>query len=260
MLYHFIKELYAYREMLVSMVKRDLRGRYKGSMLGFLWTFINPLLQLIVYTLVFSNFMRMGIENYQLFLFVTLIPWMFFSNSILSSTTSILYNASLITKIFFPREIMPISVVTGNFINMLYCFVVVIAVVLFYHQNLNFICWLLLPIIAIIEYILTLGIAFIVSALTVYFRDLEHVMGISLLAWQFLTPVMYPETLVPNDYIKIFMLNPMTPITIAYRDILYYGAFPNWQTIAYALLCSISIFFVGLLIFEKMKRNFAEEL
>ena len=143
---------------------------------------------------------------------------------------------------------------------MLYCFVVVIAVVLFYHQNLNFICWLLLPIIAIIEYILTLGIAFIVSALTVYFRDLEHVMGISLLAWQFLTPVMYPETLVPNDYIKIFMLNPMTPITIAYRDILYYGAFPNWQTIAYALLCSISIFFVGLLIFEKMKRNFAEEL
>lgn len=258
--FSFVKELYSYRTMLVSMVRRDLRGRYKGSILGFLWTFISPLLQLVVYTLVFSNFIRMGIKNYQLFLFVTLIPWIFFSNSVMSSTTSILYNSSLVTKIYFPREIMPISVVTGNLINMCYSFIIVFGVVLFYQHNINVYLWLLLPLIAIIEYVLAIGVAFIVSSLTVYFRDLEHVMGIVLLAWQFLTPVMYPETLVPEKYMTYFLLNPMTPIIMSYRDILYYGRTPEYATLFSALAFSISIFFIGFFVFEKLKRNFAEEL
>lgn len=126
-----IKELYQYREMISSMVKRDLRGRYKGSMLGFLWTFINPLLQLLIYTVVFSSIMRMGIEHYEVFLFVTLIPWIFFANSLLGAIGSIVYNQNLVTKIYFPREVLPLSVVTSHFINMLYCFVIVLAVVVF---------------------------------------------------------------------------------------------------------------------------------
>lgn len=129
--------IYRYREMLINMVRRELRGKYKGSILGFLWTFINPLLQLVVYTIVFSNIMRMGVSNYEIFLFVALIPWMFFSTSVLSGAGSIIYNQSLVTKIYFPREILPLSVVTSNFINMIYCSVIVLAVVLFYHMNLN---------------------------------------------------------------------------------------------------------------------------
>ena len=112
--------IYRYREMLINMVRRELRGKYKGSILGFLWTFINPLLQLVVYTIVFSNIMRMGVSNYEIFLFVALIPWMFFSTSVLSGAGSIIYNQSLVTKIYFPREILPLSVVTSNFINMIY--------------------------------------------------------------------------------------------------------------------------------------------
>lgn len=252
--------IYRYREMLINMVRRELRGKYKGSILGFLWTFINPLLQLVVYTIVFSNIMRMGVSNYEIFLFVALIPWMFFSTSVLSGAGSIIYNQSLVTKIYFPREILPLSVVTSNFINMIYCSVIVLAVVLFYHMNLNFEVWFMLPVIAFIEYILVIGIVLIVSALTVYFRDLEHILGIIIMAWQFLTPVMYPESFVPSQYQAILYLNPMTPIIISFRDVLYYGKMPVVENLVYAFLWSLIIFICGFLLFGKLQKDFAEEL
>lgn len=252
--------IYRYREMLINMVRRDLRGKYKGSILGFLWTFINPLLQLVVYTIVFSNIMRMGVSNYEIFLFVALIPWMFFSTSVLSGAGSIIYNQSLVTKIYFPREILPLSVVTSNFINMIYCSVIVLAVVLFYHMNLNLEVWFILPVIAFIEYILVIGIVLIVSALTVYFRDLEHILGIIIMAWQFLTPVMYPESFVPSQYQAILYLNPMTPIIISFRDVLYYGKMPVVENLVYAFLWSLIIFICGFLLFGKLQKDFAEEL
>ena len=252
--------IYRYREMLINMVRRELRGKYKGSILGFLWTFINPLLQLVVYTIVFSNIMRMGVSNYEIFLFVALIPWMFFSTSVLSGAGSIIYNQSLVTKIYFPREILPLSVVTSNFINMIYCSVIVLAVVLFYHMNLNLEVWFMLPVIAFIEYILVIGIVLIVSALTVYFRDLEHILGIIIMAWQFLTPVMYPESFVPSQYQAILYLNPMTPIIISFRDVLYYGKMPVVENLVYAFLWSLIIFICGFLLFGKLQQDFAEEL
>ena len=252
--------IYRYREMLINMVRRELRGKYKGSILGFLWTFINPLLQLVVYTIVFSNIMRMGVSNYEIFLFVALIPWMFFSTSVLSGAGSIIYNQSLVTKIYFPREILPLSVVTSNFINMIYCSVIVLAVVLFYHMNLNLEVWFMLPVIAFIEYILVIGIELIVSALTVYFRDLEHILGIIIMAWQFLTPVMYPESFVPSQYQAILYLNPMTPIIISFRDVLYYGKMPVVENLVYAFLWSLIIFICGFLLFGKLQKDFAEEL
>ena len=252
--------IYRYREMLINMVRRELRGKYKGSILGFLWTFINPLLQLVVYTIVFSNSMRMGVSNYEIFLFVALIPWMFFSTSVLSGAGSIIYNQSLVTKIYFPREILPLSVVTSNFINMIYCSVIVLAVVLFYHMNLNLEVWFMLPVIAFIEYILVIGIVLIVSALTVYFRDLEHILGIIIMAWQFLTPVMYPESFVPSQYQAILYLNPMTPIIISFRDVLYYGKMPVVENLVYAFLWSLIIFICGFLLFGKLQKDFAEEL
>jgi lipopolysaccharide transport system permease protein len=254
------KELYAYREMLRSLVHRDLRGRYKGSVLGFLWTFLNPLLQLAVYTILFSHIIRMGIHDYYLFLFVALIPWMFFSSSIMGGSTSILSNQSMVTKIYFPREVLPISVVTGAFVNMLYCFIVVLAVVLVFSDHVNFVAWLYLPVIAIIEYILALGFALIAAAVTVYIRDLEHILGIVTMAWQFLTPVMYGIDMVPDEYLFIFNLNPMSPIIVAYRDILYYGRIPHMETLISALVFGILFAILGFIVFGRLKRNFAEEL
>lgn len=126
-----LKELYAYRQMIFSLVKKDLRGRYKGSVLGFMWTFINPLLQMGVYTLVFSIILRNDIDKYYLFLFVALVPWIFFSASLTGGADSVLASKDMLKKIYFPREVLPISYVTGAFVNMLLSFVVIFGVIIF---------------------------------------------------------------------------------------------------------------------------------
>ena len=115
-----LRELYEYREMIFSLVKKDLRGRYKGSVLGFLWTFINPLLQLVVFTLVFSVIMKAGYEQYYMFLFVALVPWMFFASSVQDGSTSILREKDMVKKIYFPREVLPIATVTSGFVKILH--------------------------------------------------------------------------------------------------------------------------------------------
>ncbi len=123
-----LRELYDYRTMIASLVRRDLRGRYKGSVLGFLWTFVNPLLQFFVYTVVFSVILKNDIPRYYLFLFVALIPFLFFSSSLTGGATAVLSQKDMVKKIYFPREVLPISYVTTCFVNMLFCFVIVFAV------------------------------------------------------------------------------------------------------------------------------------
>jgi len=255
-----IKEIWAYREMIFSLVRRDLRGRYKGSFLGFLWTFINPLLQLMVYTMVFSVIMRMDIEKYYLYLFVALIPWMFFSTSVAGGCSCVLDQQSMVTKIYFPREVLPIAHVTAGFINMLYCFVVVLAVVLISGVQLSLSALVCLPLVMLIEYALALGMCLLLSALSVYFRDLIHITGIITMAWQYLTPVMYSIEMVPESYKTLFYLNPMTSIVIAYRDILYYGAVPRMDTLGMSLIAGCVFLILGFLVFARLKRGFAEQM
>jgi len=254
------QEIYAYREMIYSLVQRDLKGRYKGSVLGFLWTFLNPLLQLMVYTLVFSVILHSDVKDYYLFLFVALVPWIFFSTSVSGGASCIRAQQGMVTKIYFPREVLPISFVTSQFVNMLLTFLVVFAVLIISGHGINGFAMLFLPIIMIIEYFLALGITMIISALTVYVRDLEWLMGILTMMWQFVTPVMYKIDNVPAQFQTIFYLNPMTSIIVAYRDILYYGQRPHIHTLAIAVIEGIALMFFGFLIFGKLKRHFAEEM
>ncbi|WP_143321873.1 ABC transporter permease [Clostridium sp. HBUAS56010] len=255
-----IKELYAYREMIFSLVRRDLNGRYKGSALGFLWTFINPLLQLGVYTMVFSVIMRSGIEDYYLFLFVALIPWIFFSTSLSGGSSCIWSQKEMVKKIYFPREVLPIAFVTSQFINMLLSFFVIFGVLIVSGKGINLIALLYLPVIMIIEYILALSFAMISSAVTVYLRDVEYILGIVTMAWQFLTPVMYSVDMVPDQFRTIFYLNPMTPVIVAYRDILYYKKVPELGTLVHAVCLGMVLLVVGMVVFSRLKRHFVEEL
>lgn len=253
------KEIYDYREMIWMLVRRDLRGRYKGSMLGFLWTFLNPLLQLMVYTVVFSFIMRAGIEKYYLFLFVALIPWMFMATSVQGGATCIIAQKSLVSKIYFPRQVLPIAHVTTCFVNMLLCFVVVF-IVSGISVGINFkVLPFLIPTM-IIEYILALGIALIVSGITVYFRDMEHILGIFVMAWQFLSPIMYSIDMVPEALRGVFMLNPMSAIIIAYRNIVYEKCAPDMSTMLLALVTGVVFLVIGWKLFERMQKHFAEEL
>lgn len=255
-----LKELYAYREMIFSLVRRDLRGRYKGSILGFLWTFLNPLLQLCVYTLVFSVIMRNDIEDYYLFLFVALIPWIFFSTCLSGGASCILSQQDMVKKIYFPREVLPVAFTTSQFINMLLSFVVVFAALLVSGRGFNPVALLCLPLIMLVEYILALGFAMICSAITVYIRDMEYILAIVTMAWQYMTPILYPVDWVPEELLGIFYLNPMTPVIVAYRDILYYKQIPELGTLVHAALFGIILLLIGIKAFDYLKKRFVENL
>ncbi len=255
-----VKDIYSYRQMIYAFVRRELRGRYKGSVLGFFWTFLNPLLQLSVYSIVFSTIIKQGIDKYYLFLFVALIPWIFFSASVTGGAASVIAEKDMVKKIYFPREVLPIAHVTTNFVNMLLCFIVIFAVVIVSGTPLNFWALLCLITVWIVEYILALGMAFLASSVTVYFRDMEHILGIVMMAWQYLTPVLYSYEIVPDQYKLIFSLNPMTPIIGAYRTILYESKVPELATLLWALALGLIILTIGWVTFTKLKRRFAEEL
>ena len=254
-----LKEIYNYREMIFSLVRKDLRGRYKGSVLGFLWTFINPLLQLVVYTLVFSVIMRAGYPQYYLFLFVALVPWMFFASSVQDGSTSIIREKDMVKTIYFPREVLPIATVTSGFVNMLLTFVVIFAVLLVSGKGLYLHALLCLPAVMIVEYILCLGAAMIVASLTVYLRDLQYILGILIMALQYLTPVMYGADMVPDWAMPIFRLNPLSPVIEIYRDILYYQQIPSLSSLFSALIVGIVSIVIGELLFKKLQKGFAEE-
>ena len=254
------KELWEYREMVISLVKRDLKSRYKGSVLGFLWMFLNPLLQLAVYTVVFSTIMRMGIEQFYLFLFVALVPWIFFSTCLRAVTTVIFSQQDMVKKIYFPREVLPLAFTVSQFINMLLSFIVIFVVIFCSGRVISAAALPYLPLIMLEEFFLALGVVYFVSALNVYFRDLEHILGIVSMAWMYLTPILYPIDMVPEQYGSWFYFNPMTPIIIAYRDILYYGQAPHMHILVQSAVMGIIILIMGQAAFAKLQMHFAEEL
>jgi ABC-type polysaccharide/polyol phosphate export systems, permease component len=255
-----IKEIFDYRQMIFSLVKKDLRGRYKGSVLGFFWTFLNPLLQLVVYTLVFSIILDSTIEKFYLYLFVALVPWLFFSSSLTGGSSCIMANQDMVKKIYFPREVLPLSYVTGAFVNMLFCFIVIFGVIIFSGHGINIKAIAYLPIIMLVEYVLALGGAMLTSALTVFFRDLEYILGIITMAWMYMTPIMYGIEIVPQALQPVFKLNPMTPIVVAYRDILYWKRVPEIGTLLQGFVLGVLILVVGYILFGKLQKGFAEEM
>lgn len=257
---NIFKELYDYRTMIGSLVKREIRGKYKGSVLGIFWAFLSPLLQLFVYTIVFSIIMRAGIEKYYLFLFVAMIPWIFFSESVARGSTSIIENKEMVKKIYFPRQVLPIATVTSAFVNMLIGMSVVLVVVAIAKPGIK--VGLLIYFIPIFfaEYLLSLGMCLIVSAITVYLKDIQFFIGILMMAWQFLSPVMYSIDMVPEELRAVFMCNPMTPVLLSVRDVLYYQQTPKLNNLLMTVAWGIVAVVFGWALFSKLQKRFVEEL
>jgi len=254
-----LKELYAYREMIFSLVRKDLRTRYKGSVLGFLWTFVNPLLQLVVYSVVFAYIMRVQLPNYYMFMFVGLLPWIFFCTCVQGGATSVMSGADLIKKIYFPRLVLPIATVSAAFMNMLFSMVVMFAALFFSGIGISeYVMYL--PLLLTLLYSLGLGIAFVVSACNVYLRDLEHILGIITMSMFYVTPIIYPVDMVPEKFLTWFKLNPMVPMVMAFQDILYYQRVPQMDTLLTVGVYAVVFIVVGYFVFQKLQRNFAEEL
>lgn len=253
------KELYDYREMVYMLVRREIRGRYKGSVLGFFWTFLNPLLQFVVYALVFSVLLRSDIEKFYVYMFVAFVPWFFFSTAVPQGANCILSHNTMVQKIYFPRMVLPLATVLTGFINMLFSEIVVFAVLVFsgflptYHI-------IALPVVMLVQLMFVLGIVLIVSALTVYFRDLSHILDIVVMLWFYVTPIVYPITMIPENLRGFIYMNPMTGIIECYRSILYYRTWPEFSTLLLALILGIMSIVGGMVIFQRLQKGFAEEL
>lgn len=255
-----VREIFEYREMIASLVRRELRGKYKGSVLGFLWTFINPLCQIVVYTVVFSMIMRSGLENFNIYMISGMIPWFFFSGAVLQGAGCVRVQANMVKKIYFPREVLPIVVTTFHFINMLLSFIFVIAVIVVEKGRVRVEAWIYLPIVMLVEYVLALGLSLLVSSCTVYFRDLEHITSVILMAWIYLTPIFYSMEIIPGYLLPVFEWNPMTPVIGMYHSILYYASVPETADLAQASFSALVFLVLGGHVFKKLEENFAEEL
>lgn len=255
-----LKHIMSYDDMIGSLVKKELRGKYKGSVLGFLWTFINPLCQIIVYTIVFSVVVRSNLDKFYVYMIVGMIPWLFFDMSLRQGAGCVRYQGDMIKKIYFPREVLPISCVTANFVNMLFCFVIVFAVLIFSGIGVRLEAILFLPLVMAIEYLLALGFALIVSAGTVFFKDLEHITTVILMAWIYATPIMYSMDIIPANIKWLFKANPMTSVIESYHKILYWKVLPSGKEVLYSAVFAIVMVIIGELVFAKLDDNFAEEL
>ena len=256
---NIFKKIYNYRELLKTNVKKEIRGRYKNSILGVMWSFLNPLLQLAVYAIIFGALLAGGDPTYHIYICVALIPWTYFTTAITQSAFTIIGNGDIIKKVYFPREILPISVVTSGAVNFIISTIIIL--VFLFASGLGITQYILLyPLILLIQYILLIGIAFIVSSITVYFRDLEHIIGVVLMAAFYGTPIVYKLEQLPANLQVLMQLNPMTHLINAYRDIFYYQQLPDFKMLGILLIIALGLTIIGYFIFKKLQKGFAEEL
>lgn len=253
------KEIYQYRHMLKTLVKQDINGRYKGSFFGFLWTLLNPLLMLFVYSLVFQFVFRTGIEHYSIYLFICLMPWNAFANTIAIGTTCVSNNASILKKVYFPREILPLAVVISNTIQYFFSAVIIFIALLVSGVGVSWYA-LLLPVIVLIQSIFSLGIVMILSAANVCVRDVQYIMNPVMMIWMYACPILYSISMIPERFLKIYKLNPMVTIMQGYQDILYSKTWPDFKNLGIVFLISIVVLIIGYLVFNKLQRRFAEEV
>lgn len=263
-----IAELYRYRELIKNLVTRDLRVRYKNSVLGVLWSLLNPLLMTLVFTVVFTLMIPSDIEKYPVFFMCGFLPWSFFSASLTGGTGSIVNNAPLIKKVYFPREVLPLSEVLSNLVNFLLALVVLFAMIFVFQIELTA-AVLMLPFIILAQVMFTLGMALALSTANVFFRDTQHILEIMLLAWFFLTPIFYPIKTLPESAqlfgltvdIQLWArrLNPMASLVASYRDILYWGKPTGIDFFLRTLVTCFLVLVAGYLVFCRFSSVFGEE-
>lgn len=253
------KGIFEYRELLKTSIRKEIRGRYKNSFLGVIWSFLNPLLQIAVYAIVFPLILRNTQENYVIFLCCGLIPWTFFATGINRSAFNIIENGNIVKKVFFPREILPIAVITSEAVNFIISTIIILAFVICGGLGLTKYI-LFYPIILVIQYLLVLGISFIISSITVYLRDIQHFIGVVLQLLFYAAPVVYAPSTIPSNFKWILDINPMTYIINGYRDIFYNQTMPNLRGLGIVLCVSIVVCIIGYAIFSKLQKGFAEQL
>ena len=257
-----LNNLLRYRGLIQSLVVRDLKARYRGSALGFIWTFVNPVLLLLVYWFVFTTVMPnnvQGVQPYALFMFCGILPWNWFSSSLSEATGSLIAGGNLIKKVLFPAEILPIVAVLANMVNFLLALLILVPLLIVFHRlNLSLnLLWF--PVTVLVQLVFTTGLALALSALAVHFRDIRDLLANVLMLWFFATPIIYPwfqENV--RRFRLLFNANPFSHLAISYQEILFYGPVGHWKWLLLMGVASVGIFLAGYWLFDRLRDSFAE--
>jgi ABC-type polysaccharide/polyol phosphate export permease len=267
-MWNHLKELWTYRELIYNLVARDLKVRYKNSVLGVVWSWLSPLLMMLIFTFVFGVLWeREDIPNYHIFFFSALLPWNFFTGAVMAGVMSIVGNGHLLKKVYFPREVLPISVILSNLINFLIALPIFFMLALASGARLT--RWvLLLPIPILIQVAFVTGLVLVLSTLEVYYRDTHMVLDPIIQAWFFLTPIIYPVSTLPQKVtllgrsfdprLWIFRLNPMASVVNTYQDLLYRGHPTGWDFLARTAVTAVVMLIFGYWFFKHFSDNFGE--
>lgn len=260
-----LTELYQYRALLVALSMRELKARYRASVLGFLWTFLNPTLNMLVYVLVFGVLMASAVPNYAYYLFTGLLPWIFFSSSVLGGTTSVSDRRDLLTKVRFPAQVLPATVVLTNLINFLLSLPLLLLLGLFFKVTPSWHLALAVPVL-LVQSLFTLALTYLFAALNVAFRDLQHIVGNLVQMAFFLTPVLWDLKTVPaigaltkaQSQELVLTVNPMASVMTAWRAIFYEQQVPAWEPLARVALIAVVLLWISANVFERRREEFAE--
>jgi lipopolysaccharide transport system permease protein len=260
-----LRQLLRYRALIASLVARELTARYRGSVLGFFWSFVNPLLSLLIYTFVFTVVMPgvrpRTVEPYALFMFCGILPWTWFSSSLLEASNVLIASGNLIRKVLFPAEVMPLVTVCSGLVHFCLGLPILAAFLIAYRVPVEPLDLLWFPLIVLIQLVLTAGLALLVSALTVHFRDVRDLLQNLLTLWFFATPIIYPLSLAPPHVQRLLNLNPFTHLAVSYQEVLFTpGPFTGIWRIGVAALTAILAFLVGYFVFDRLRDTLAEEV
>jgi len=265
-MFHNLRHLVRYRPLIQSLVTRELKARYRGSALGFFWSFINPLLLLVVYSFVFTVVLPgthpPEIEPYALFLFCGILPWTWFSSSLTEASNSLMAGGNLIKKVLFPAEILPIVAVLSNMMHFFFGLPILLAFLVWFRPTITFTEVLWFPVVVAVQLLFTLGLSLILAALTVHFRDIKDILSNLLTLWFFATPIIYPMHLAPGTISKaVLNANPFSHFAVSYQEILFYeGPFGHWKWLLAVFVASVLLFLLGYFLFDRLRDSFAEEV
>jgi lipopolysaccharide transport system permease protein len=248
-----------YRELIKILTISDLKVKYQSSVLGFAWSMLNPLLLMLILYMVFSNAYKATEDHFALYILIGVISWRFFANGTTSAMYAIVSNPSLVTKIFIPREVLVLSTILSALISSLLEFLVLVPFLIVLGAGLSPYI-LFFPIIHIIYFLIVYGISLILASLYVYYRDITQIWNVLIQIGFFLSPIVYPLSTVPAEYMDYYMLNPMTGVIQMYRDVLLYHQFPHAGSIAFTFAAGLAIAIIGSDIFHRLERRFAEEI
>ena len=255
-----LAELVRYRALVRNLVLKDLKLKYRDSVLGFVWSLLNPLLLLSVYTVAFEHVMRVPVADYPFFLLVALLPWNFFAGSAQASTRSILGNAALIQKVSFPRETLPVATVCFGFAQLLLALVVLLpAALLLFRRPVHW-TFLALPLLLLLHLTFTTGIAFLLSTVTTFFRDVAHLTEVALLLVFWLTPVLYPIGMAPAWLQSALAASPLAAFALAYQDLLFWGRLPDTNVLGVLVVSTLASLLIGVAVFRRFSAALPEEV